>query len=180
MRAVRNIGQTLAVRVHLAPHVLFAKGDTLDASPSFNVAVLPCAMSIASGDALRGVDDSNVVVKLDARCAAEAASLRFEVGAQPAPVKKIVSDGGAAFVLVRAGRLEGDEVVVTALRGDTESSIVGVARARTRAAPQPRATLELAHGGPIDFIPTNRGAVRPLRGGGRPWPPRASPARRGL
>ena len=159
VRAVRNIGQTLAVRVHLAPHVLFAKGDTLDASPSFNVAVLPCAMSLASGDALRDVDDSNVVVKLDARCAAEAASLRFEVGAQQAPVRKIVSDGGAAFVLIRAGRLEGDEVVVTALRGDTESSIVGVARARTRAAPQPRATLELAHGGPIDFIPTNRGAV---------------------
>jgi hypothetical protein len=159
VRAVRNIGQTLAIRVRLAPHVLFAKGDALDAAPSFNVGVLPCAMSIASGDALRDVDDSNVVVKLDARCAPEAASLRFEVGTQLAQVRRIVTDGGAAFVLLRAGRLEGDEIVVTALRGETEGSIVGVARARTRAAPQPRATIELAHGGTIDFIPTNRAAV---------------------
>jgi hypothetical protein len=48
---------------------------------------------------------------------------------------------------------------VTALRGETEASIVGVARARTRPAPQPHATIELASGAPIDFIPTNRGAV---------------------
>ncbi len=159
VRAVRNIGQMLAVRLRLAPHVVFARGDTFDAFPSFNVGVLPCAMSLASGDALREVDDSNVVVKLDARCAAEAASLRFQVGAQPAQVRKIVSDGGAAFVLLRAGRVEGDEIVVTALRGDTESSVVGVARAHTRSVPQPHATLEIEHGGPVDFIPTNRPAI---------------------
>ena len=41
----------------------------------------------------------------------------------------------------------------------TDASVVGVARARTRAAPQPRATLELEHGGTIDFIPTNRSAI---------------------
>jgi hypothetical protein len=159
VRAVRNVGQTLAIRVRLAPHVFFARGDTVEAAPSFQVAVLPCGMTIASGDALRGIDDSGVVVKLDSRCAAEASSLRFAVGNQPAPVRKIVTEGGAAFALVRVGRLEGDELAVTALRGDTEGSVVGVARARTRPAPQPRATLELENGGTIDFIPTNRKAL---------------------
>jgi hypothetical protein len=159
VRAVRNLGQALAVRVRLVPHVFFAKGDTIDPAPSFQVGVLPCAMTIASGDALRAVDDSSVVVKLDARCAAEAASLHFAVGSQTARVLEIVQDGGAAFVLLRVGRVEGDELAVTALRGDTEASVVGVARARTRAAPQPRASLELEHGGPIDFIPTNRKAI---------------------
>ena len=159
VRAVRNLGQTLAVRVRLAPHVFFAKGDAVDAAPSFQVAVLPCAMSVASGDALRGVDDSRVVVRLDPRCAAEAPSLRFNVGTQAARVVKIVSDGGAAYVLLRVGRLEGDELSITALRGETDASVVGVALARTRPAPQPRATLELEHGGTIDFIPTNRSAI---------------------
>ncbi|HEY2514270.1 MAG TPA: hypothetical protein VGI39_25560, partial [Polyangiaceae bacterium] len=159
VRAVRNLGQTLAVRVRLAPHVFFAKGDTLDPAPSFQVAVLPCAMSIASGEALRGVDDSKVVVKLDTRCAAEANSLRFSVGSQTTRTLKVVNEGGAAYVLLRVGRVEGDEIAVTALRGDTDSSMVGVARIKTRAAPQPRATLELAGGGAIDFIPTNRKAT---------------------
>ncbi len=159
VRAIRNLGQTLAIRVRLAPHVFFAKGDAVDAAPSFQVGVLPCAMTIASGEALRGVDDSNVVVKLDPRCAAEAPLLRFAVGTQAARVQKIVTDGGAAFVLLRVGRLEGDELAVTALRGDADASIVGVARAKTRSAPQPRASLELEHGGTIDFIPTNRSAI---------------------
>ncbi len=159
VRAVRNPGQTLVVRARLAPHVFFAKGDAVDPAPSFQVAVLPCAMTVASGDALRGVDDSSVVVKLDSRCAADAASLRFAVGTQPARVLKIVTDGGAAFVQIRVGRLDGEELAVTASRGDVDGSVVGVARARTRGAPQPRASLQLEHGGKIDFIPTNRSAV---------------------
>jgi hypothetical protein len=73
-------------------------------------------------------------------------------------VQSIVTDGGAAYVLLRVGRLEGDELAVTALRGETDASIVGVARTKTRAAPQPKATLELATGAAIDFIPTNRSA----------------------
>ncbi len=159
VRSVKNLGQTLPLRVRLVPHVFFAKGDTVDAAPSFQIGVLPCAMAIASGDALRAVDDSNVVVKLDSRCAAEAPSLRFAVGTQAARVLKIVPDAQGAYVLLRVGRVEGDELAVTALRGEMDASIVGVARARTRAAPQPRATLELENGGPIDFIPTNRKAI---------------------
>jgi hypothetical protein len=159
VRGVRNLGQALAIRLHLAPHVFFVKGDVTDPAPSFQVSVLPCAMSIASGDVLRDVDDSNVVVKLDARCAAEASSLRFAVGTQPVRILKIENVAGAAYVLLRVGRVEGDDLAVTALRGDTESSIVGVARAPTRSAPQPRASLELENGGTIDFIPTNRSAI---------------------
>jgi hypothetical protein len=166
VRAVRNPGQTLTVRLRLAPHVFFVKGDAVDPAPTFQVAVLPCAMTVPSGDALRGVDDTNVVVKLDPRCASEAPSLKFAVGGQTARVLQTVNDGGAAFVLLRVGRIEGDELAVTALRGDVDGSIVGVARAKTRAAPQPRATIELANGGPIDFIPTNRNAIVRFASGG--------------
>jgi hypothetical protein len=159
VQSMHNLGQALALRVHLAPHVFFARGDVLDGSPGFNVAVLPCAISVASGDALRGVEDSSVVLKLDARCAAEASSLRYVVGSQTARVLRVATDGGAAYVLLRVGRLEGDDLAVTAMRGDTDASVVGVAHAHLRSAPQARATIELESGEPIDFIPTNRTAT---------------------
>jgi hypothetical protein len=78
---------------------------------------------------------------------------------QTARVLRVVTDGGAAYVLLRVGRLEGDELAVTVMRGDTDASVVGVARAHLRAAPQARATIELEGGEPIDFIPTNRTAT---------------------
>jgi hypothetical protein len=159
VRCVTKQVGALAVRLRLAPHVFFARGDALEAAPAFSIGVLPCAMAIASGDALRGVDGARVVVRLESRCANEARTLRFAVGAAPVDVLRVESDGGAAFVLLRVGRIEGEELAVTALRGDAESSVVGVARTHTRAAPQPRASIELEGRGAIDFIPTNRPAL---------------------
>jgi hypothetical protein len=164
VRALRNLGQSLTVRTRLAPRVLFVKGDAVDPAPAFQVGVLPCAMTVASGDALRGVDDSSVVVKLDARCATEASSLRFLAGSQSARVVQVVQDGGAAFVLLRVGRIEDAELTISALRGASDTFVVGVARTKTRSAPQPRATLEIEGGGVIDFIPTNRSAIARFAG----------------
>jgi hypothetical protein len=57
------------------------------------------------------------------------------------------------------GRLDGDELAITAARGDADGSVVGVAHAHLRAPPQARAAIELDDGTSLDFIPTNRSAV---------------------
>jgi hypothetical protein len=121
--------------------------------------VLPCGMSIASGDALRGVDASHVVVRVDARCAGEARTLRWFSEGRALDVLSAADADGASFVLLGVGRVEGDELVVTASRGGADASIVGQARAHTRALPPPHASLALDDGTAVEFVPTNRPAV---------------------
>lgn len=150
---------SLAVRLRLAPRVVQQRDATFDATPVVSVAVLPCAMTIASGEALRDVDGSRVVVRVDPRCAGEARTFRWFSGGRALDVLGAVDDAGAVQVLLGVGRIEGDEIVVTASRGGTDSSIVGQARARTRSLPPIRATLTLDSGEAIDFVPTNRAAT---------------------
>ena len=66
----------LSVRLRLAPHVVVQRGDAFDVALVVQVPVLPCGMSVASGEALRGIDSSRVVVQVDSRCAGEARTLR--------------------------------------------------------------------------------------------------------
>lgn len=115
-------------------------------------------MSIASGEALRGTDGSRAVVRVDARCAGEARTLRWYSAGRALDVLSAVDSAGATFVLLGVGRVEGDELVVTASRG-TDSSLVGQARIRTRPLPPSHAALALEGGAPIDFVPTNRPAT---------------------
>jgi hypothetical protein len=154
---VSGVSSGLSVRLRLAPRVVLQRGEAFDASPVVQVPVLPCAMSVASGDALRGVDASRVVVRVDSRCAGEARTLRWFSAGRALDVLGAVDAGGAAYVLLAVGRVEGDEAVVTASRGD--GSVVGQARARTRALPPPHATLALDGDDTIDFVPTNRPAT---------------------
>jgi hypothetical protein len=154
---VSGASSVLSVRLKLAPRVVVQRGEAFDASPVVQVPVLPCAMSVASGDALRGVDASRLVVRVDARCAGEARSLRWFSAGRALDVLGALDAGGAAYVLLAVGRVEGDEAVVTASRGD--GSIVGQARAHTRALPPPHATLALDGDDTIDFVPTNRAAT---------------------
>ncbi len=157
VRSLQNVTGTLSVKLRLAPHVVFARGDKEDAAPVFLVSVLPCSMSVASGDVLRDVDDARLVVRLDARCSSDVHALRFSVAGRPADVVTAAAEGGAEFVLLRAGRVGGEEVSVSAAR-QSDGSALGVAHVRTRAAPQPRAVVELPGQGVIDFIPNNRPA----------------------
>lgn len=154
-----TVSGSLAVRLRLAPRVYLQQGAAFDSTPVVSVSVLPCAMSIASGDALRGVDGSRVVVRVDARCAGEARSFRWYSGGRALDVLSAVDVAGAVDVLLGVGRVEGDEVVVTASRGGADSSIVGQARAHTRALPPIHATLTLDGGEIIDFVPNNRPAT---------------------
>ena len=55
---VSSVSSVLSVRLRLAPRVVVQRGEAFDPSPILQVPVLPCAMSVASGDALRSVDGS--------------------------------------------------------------------------------------------------------------------------
>jgi hypothetical protein len=154
-----TVSGALGVRLRLAPRVLLQRGDTFDAAPLVQVPVLPCAMSVASGEALRGVDASRVVVRVDARCAGEARTLRWFSAGRAVDVLGAVDAQGATYVLLGVGRVEGDELVVSANRNAADASAVGQARVKTRPMPVPRATLALDAGETIDFVPTNRPAV---------------------
>jgi len=155
---VSSVSGTLAVHLRLAPRVVLQRGDTFDPAPVVPIPVLPCAMSIASGEALRGTDGSRAVVRVDARCASEARALRWYSAGRALDVLSSADAGGATYVLLGVGRVEGDELVVTASRG-ADSSLVGQARIRTRSLPPSHAALALDGGVPIDFVPTNRPAT---------------------
>ena len=156
---VSNVTSALPVRLRLAPRVFLRHGDALDATPLVQVPVLPCGMAVASGEVIRDVDASRVVVRVDARCAADAGAMRWFSAGRPLDVLGSATSGGAAYVLLATGRVEGDEIVVTATRGGADASSVGQARARTRVLPFPHATLALGPGQTIDFVPTNRDAT---------------------
>ena len=154
-----SVSGSLSVRMRLAPRVVLRKGDAFDTAPVVQVPILPCAMSIASGDALRGVDGARVVVRVDARCASEARSLRWFSGGRALDVLSALDDRGSTYVLLGVGRVEGEEVVVTASRAGADTSIVGQARARAHGGSPPQVTLSLDGGEAIDFVPTNRPAT---------------------
>jgi hypothetical protein len=154
-----TVSGSLSVRLRLVPRVVLLRGDVADAAPVVQVPVLPCAMTVASGDALRGVDATRVVVRVDARCAGEARTLRWFSAGRALELLDAVDAAGATFVLLGLGRVEGDEVVVTASRGGADGSTVGQARARTRPLPPLHTALSIDGGEPIDFVPTNRPAT---------------------
>jgi hypothetical protein len=154
-----TVSGALTVRLRLAPRVVQQRGEAFDAAPLVQVPVLPCAMSVASGEALRGVDATRVVVRVDARCAGEARTLRWFSAGRAVDVVGAADAQGAAYVLIAVGRVEGDELVVSANRTGADASVVGQARVRTRPMPPPHAALSLDAGQAIDFVPTNRPAV---------------------
>lgn len=153
-----TVTSSLAVRLRLAPRVVLRSAGGFDAAPVISVTVLPCAMSVASGDALRSVDATRALVRVDARCAGEARELRWFSAGRLLDVLGSAESAGATYVALAVGRVEGDELVITAVRGGGDGSAVGQARVRTRPAPLPRATLALDDDESIDFVPTNRPA----------------------
>ena len=160
VHTVTNAAASLGVRLRLLPRVFLRRGDVLDPSPLVDVPVLPCSMSIPSGDAPQGIEATKIVVRIDPRCAGEAASFRYFARGRALDILGVVEERSSAYVLLGVGRVEGDELVVTASRGAADGSSVGQARVKVRPLPLPRATISLANDStPLDFIPTNRPAV---------------------
>ncbi|HEX4403180.1 MAG TPA: hypothetical protein VH560_00015 [Polyangia bacterium] len=159
VRAVSGGATTLALRLRLAPHAFVTRADAQESTTTRTVSVVHCAAQVASGPPLRHADDTKIVVRLDARCGGEARDLRWTIDGDPAPVDRVEKTADATFVVLAARDLEDGEVSILATRPEPDDSVVAVARAMTRPAPQPRATLELPGAGHIAFLPTNRDAV---------------------
>ncbi len=157
--ALSGTSATLTVHAHLAPHYFVMRGDAFESTFTQSVAVLHCPASIISGSPLRRADASSVVVRLDGRCGGDVRALHWTANGYPAEVQRVAKDGDAVLALISVGDVEDPTLTVTATRPEPDGSVIAVARATTRAAPLPRATLELPGYGSVDFVPTNRDAV---------------------
>ena len=162
----------LAVRLQLLPHVFVARGDVLDNVVGDTLTVLRCPLAIVSGEPPRGIDELNVLVRLDTTCAADVQRLVWTANADPTEVMRIESLADGVYVLLWVGRLASERLTIVASRRD-DGSVVAVASERTVAFPQVQASLTLPGYGPIDFIPRNREAlvsVTPVTGKGKVVP----------
>jgi hypothetical protein len=157
--AIAGAAATLSVRMRLAPHVFLRRGEALESTVSGAVSVLHCSMTLASGPPPRRAELTRIIVRVDERCGAGARDLRWTMNGEPADLQRVEKDHGAVYVQLGVGEIEDAQITVTASRPEPDGSVIAVVRSPTRAAPQPRATLELPRLGRVDFIPTNRDAI---------------------
>ncbi|WP_394837557.1 hypothetical protein LVJ94_11675 [Pendulispora rubella] len=148
----------LDIKFRLAPHVAYTKKGTQDPQPTVKLSILRCPMSVASGNALRGVDSARVVVRLEGQCAKDVSQLRFAIGTHRTDLVQVETIQDVSYAVLGVGNLDGPQLSIVASRGDGEGSVVGIARVDTQPAPLVRTILELPGFPPIDFIPNNRPA----------------------
>lgn len=146
------------LRVRLAPRVFFQHKGALEATPTFKLPVLHCAMTLVSGAPVRKNDAAKLVVRLDRGCLASRALYRFTLGDAPLRVLGDADTEDGLFVVLELGSYAHDELEVTARRSDTDA-VVAVLSTPTRAAPPVRTALSLSDGTRLDFVPTNRPAI---------------------
>jgi hypothetical protein len=166
VRSVPAPANQVTMRLRLAPRVQLVRGESRESQVSVTLPLVQCPISVASGPPLRETDDSRVVVRVDPRCAREAERARWTVDNEPVEERRAQRVGDVLYVVVRAGRLLGERVVISARRADLDGTIIGTVAAATAPAPRPRVTLELPRHGKVEFIPTNRDAVLTVAGGG--------------
>lgn len=158
IRAISAAVTGLTVHVHLAPHYFVLGSDGADSTVTQTIAVLHCPAEILSGAPLRRAEATDVLVRLGGRCGGDAGELRWTANGEPATVVRTAKENNSLLVLLSVGDLEDATLTLTASRPEADGSVIAVAHAATRAAPLPRATLEIPGHGPIDFLPTNRDA----------------------
>lgn len=145
------------LRLRLLPRVFLQRKAALDATPSFKLPVLHCAMTLVSGEPVRKNEGAKVVVRLDRRCLPSRDMYRFYVADVPLRVLGDADSEGGLFVVLDLGTYVQDHLEITARRSDTDA-VVATLATPTRAASAVRASLSLADGPRIDFVPTNRPA----------------------
>jgi hypothetical protein len=158
----------LAVRLQLRPHVFLARGDVLDNVVGETLTVLRCPLSMVSGEPPRGVDELNVLVRLDPACVVDVQRLVWTANADPSEVIRVESLPDGVYVLLWIGRLSSERLTIVASRRD-DGSVLAVASEKTIAFPPVMASLTLPGFGQIEFIPRNRPAlvsVTPIGGKG--------------
>lgn len=158
VRSVPGLATAVALRLRLTPRVVLARGEALETTVSATLQVLHCPLSLASGPPLRDVEETRLVVRMDARCTKDLRALQWKAGGEPAEVQRTHKEGESVYIVLRTGRLEDDRLTVSAARPEPDGTVLAVTTGRTRPAPLPRALLDLPGLGPIEFLPRNREA----------------------
>jgi hypothetical protein len=150
---------TLDVKVRLAPHVFYTGKGAAETQPTLRLSIVRCPMSVVSGPVLRATDSARTVVKLGGACAAAMASLHFFIGSHRADVIEVQTAKDESYAVLSVGNVDASNLSITVVRGESDASVVAVARTDTRVAPRVRSVLEIQGFPPIDFIPNNRSAI---------------------
>jgi len=159
VRSVPGQASAVTVKVRLAPHVLLQRGEAFETSASAVFSLIHCAVAMVSGAPFRDLDDTRVVVRMDARCAKTPRALRWTADGDPADVLRVEKEKDITYVLLRIGRIDDDIVTIQANRPEPDAPVLVLLTEKTRPPPLPRPALELPGLGSIDFIPRNRDAL---------------------
>lgn len=160
VRGASNLVNAVELRLRLVPHVYVSRKDQLETALTVRLPVLHCPMSIASGPPIRNNEDAKVIVKLEGRCARDLSAVRFVTRDATLKVLQTLNERDATYVLLHLGDVRGDQLTITAVRGEQEGIALAVAYAPLRSPPQVRSSLELAPDHPnLSFIPNNRWAT---------------------
>ncbi len=159
MQAAPASAATVDVKFRLVPHVVFTRKGPPDAQPVLRVSIVRCPMSVVSGAAIRGTESARTVLRVEGGCMHDVTALRFFVGGRQADVTQTETAKDAAYVVINLGTIDAPSISITAVRGETEGTVVAVARTETRTAPVIRTVIEVQGFPPIDFIPNNRPAT---------------------
>lgn len=159
VRGVPGQATGVTVKVRLAPHVLLQRGEVFETTATAVFSLTHCAVALISGAPFRDLDDTRVVVRMDARCAKAPRALRWTADGDPAEVLRVEKDKETYFLLLRVGRIEDDIVTIQASRPEPDAPVLVLLTEKTRPAPLPHAALELPGYGAIDFVPRNRDAL---------------------
>lgn len=147
------------VKFRLATHVYFTKKAPPETQPTIRIAILRCPMEIVSGPVLRGVDSARTVARIGGGCTRDSSTLHFIVGTRRVETLQVQTTPDAVYAVLPVGNVDASTLSITAIRGETEATVVAVARIDTRPAPQVRSSLEVATYRNIEFIPNNRPAT---------------------
>jgi len=150
--------QTLALRVRLLPRVFISRGDAVESNVSETLTVLRCPLDVISGPPMRGVDDVQILVRLDSSCGANIEQVRWSVSSDPVEATRVEVTPDGVYALLGVGRVTRDRVNIVATRTDN-GSVLAVTSATSIEMATPSSSLALEGLGEIDFIPKNRAAL---------------------
>lgn len=161
--------QTLTMKIRLLPRVFISRGDAAESTVSETLAVLRCPLDVVSGSPMRGVDDVQILVRLDSSCGANIDQVRWTVSSDPVEATRVEATPEGVYVLLGIGRVTRDRVNIVATRADN-GSVLAVTSASSIEMVTPSTALTVQGLGEIDFIPKNRAAsmtVTHLDGNGK-------------
>lgn len=155
VRSVPPSAPKVTVRARLLPRVFVSKAGKLDDRVTREFEVARCEMDIVSGQPLRDVNETKILVRLPEHCVGDAEQHNWSINREVAPVERVETISGYVYVLLRVGRLSDNEVTVVASRPQDKSALA-VANTKTEELPAVHTTLVLPGFGEVDFIPKNQ------------------------